>query len=736
MAAASEPDGLEGREVNQSSAAGRDAFAAGRDLHIHGAALEKSAPLPSGHGVWWPPLGRLPERVRGRDRLLDQLTELLAAPDGRAHVLSGLGGTGKSTVALQLAEVAVQQRRRVWWISAVDAASLTAGMLGLAEMLGAEARHVQAARSGQVPACDVLWPLLEAAPGWLLVIDNADDLDLLAVTGRVMRDGNGWVRGSRSGLLVVTSRDSDPAHWGRKVDLHPVGWLSDADGGQVLRDLAPHAGTAAEAEALSARLGGLALALHHAGSHLGLPFSQLRTFAAYLRAWEEGFAASSGSDRDVVAGTWELSLAHLDRSGTPQARGLLEVLAWFAAPVPIPAAGLDHEVLGRVSSEAGASGVALGLQALLSTGLISTRTHAQRSEIAGVGRSGIVVHPLVAETLRERELARHPMSASAATAITVLQSATAKLDPTKSTNWITWLTWLPHLEELLINATAHVRADDLARLAQIAVDGSRALLWAGLFSTSLGIAEMAIRHCQRLGSEHPQQLDLNDRLAGAHFFLGNSGEAERLYRELLSIQERVLGPEHPNALTTRYEIARTVGEQGNPGEAEHLSRELLPIRERVLGPEHPGTLSVRAQIAWMVGEQGNPGEAERLSRELLPIRERVLGPEHPDSLSVRAQIAWMVGEQGNPGEAERLSRELLPIQERVLGPEHPNALSVRAQIAWMVGEQGNPGEAERLYRELLPIQERVLGPEHPRTLATRRAMQKAIEFRKAGRSNR
>ncbi|MEO5876083.1 MAG: tetratricopeptide repeat protein [Streptosporangiaceae bacterium] len=570
------------------------------------------------------------------------MTQLLAEPDGLAHVLSGLGGTGKSMVALRVADVAVTQGRRVWWVSAVDGASLSAGMLLLAESLGADAGLVQGARAGAVPACDVLWPLLEADPGWLLVIDNADDVEALAVTGRVLRDGNGWVRGSRSGLVLVTTRDSDPSHWGRAVELHPVGWLTDADGGLVLRDLAPQAGTQSEAESLSGRLGGLALALHHAGSHLAMPFARLRTFTAYQQAWEEEFAAGtySGtpSDRDVVTSTWDLSLDQLDRSGFPQARNLLDVLAWFAAPIPVPTQGLDHEVLGRVCGDTGAAAVAPGLQALLSAGLIETRLPSPPPGPAHAGTSGVMVHPLVAETIRSRHLARGTAPTIAGVAVDVLAQATNDLQNVRAADWAVWIVWLPHLEELLTQASSHLGLEDLAALAGTAADGAMALLWAGSYPASLKVAETARQHTQRLGAENPEILFLIDRQAGAYYFLGDHAEAERLYRELLPIEERVLGPEHPDTLTTRYEIARAIAGQGDHAEAERLYRELLPTRERVLGSEHPSTLNIRYAIARAVAGQGDHAEAERLYRELLPTEGRVLGPEHPDTLTTRRAL--------------------------------------------------------------------------------------------------
>jgi hypothetical protein len=47
--------------------------------------------------------------------------------------------------------------------------------------------------------------------------------------------------------------------------VHLVGWLDDAAGTHVLADLAPGAGPLKDAAELLRRMGGLPLALHHAG---------------------------------------------------------------------------------------------------------------------------------------------------------------------------------------------------------------------------------------------------------------------------------------------------------------------------------------------------------------------------------------------------------------------------------------------------------------------------------------
>ncbi|WP_326664329.1 tetratricopeptide repeat protein [Streptomyces canus] len=665
----------------------------------------------------------MPEQVRGRDLLMARLEALIQELDGRAHVLAGLGGTGKSTVALRVVEVAVGLGRRVWWVPGVDASSLTSALLGLAQALGADTAQVEAARAGRVDPCDVLWPVLEADPGWVLVIDNADDVRALAVGGRPVRDGNGWVRSTRAGLVMVTTRDADPRHWGRGAELHPVGWLPDADGARVLLDLAPEAGTPAEAEGLSSRLGGLALALHHAGSQLASPFSQERTFTGYLRALETGFPAllASGGldDREVVTSTWELSLDQLADAGVEQARGLLGVLVWFAGAVPIPVAGLDHQVLGQVCGEHGPAGVGVGLEALLSAGLIENRLTPGETPAGQAAGGWVMVHPLVAETTRHRLKISDAAGAAAAVAVELLAAATDELDMERPQDWPVWTAWMPHLDELLTYASPLLEHSSLATLATSSRNAVAALTWTGSYPAALELAKAGERHTQRLDQDHFAAIDLQYWQAAAHRFLGNAAEAEPLFREVLQVQERVLGSDHPDTLTTRHDIARAVAERGDTAEAERLYREVLQVRERVLGSDHPNTLTTRHEIARMVARRGDTAESERLHRELLQVRERVLGSDHPNTLTTRHDIARVVAERGDTAESERLFREVLQARERVLGSDHPHTLNTRHDFAWVVARRGDTAEAERLYREVLQAKERVLGSDHPNTLNTR-----------------
>src|ERR1039457_1813926 len=92
----------------------RDAVVAGRDVHFFSAgAGDQLIAGVLGALLGWGP-GRLPAAVRERDRLLDLLSALVDRPKGRVHGHIKLGGTGKATSALAIAERAVRFGRDVW----------------------------------------------------------------------------------------------------------------------------------------------------------------------------------------------------------------------------------------------------------------------------------------------------------------------------------------------------------------------------------------------------------------------------------------------------------------------------------------------------------------------------------------------------------------------------------------------------------------------------------------------
>jgi len=686
-----------------------------------GAAAASSVSIGSGKAdaragmVLRAPTSGLPEHVRGRDELLACLEALARVPDGRVHVLAGLGGTGKSTVALRLVEEVTRLGWPAWWVPAVDAGTVTAKLLGLARDLGAPPAEVAEARNGGRDPAGLLWRFLNARSRWLLVFDNADDLAALAVYGSDAAGGAGWLRPSGAGLIIVTSREGDRRAWGRHAELHPVGWLDAASGAQVLADLAPGAGPPEDGAALSERLGGLPLALHHAGSQLASEFTAERTFREYTRALDERFSRVMGrgatNDRAVVTRTWELSLDGLAARGRPQARSLLRVLSCLAPAVVIPPGLLDLAVLGRTCAD-GEEGAADGLTALSSVGLVT----ASPGE-AGT-TPGVTVHPLVTQTSR-LQIGAADLAGTGGTAVALLAAATARLRHDLPGDWPAWLQLAPHVQAAYGYLAGELTDADLSTLANAAESLAHAFAWAGSHPASRELAETALQQTARLGAGHPAVVRLRVRVARARMYLGEHAEAERLYRDVLPDATRVLGPGHISTLLTRSGLAWVLAAQGQNEQAEQMYRDLLPDMTRAHGSDHLDTLAVRSGLADLLADRGKYEEAEQALHDVLADMTRVHGPDHPDTLTVRSSLAGLLAARDQYEEAEQAFRDLLADRLRVFGPDHPDTLGSRSQLAGLLANRGRNEEAEQVLRDLLAEMTRVRGPDHPETLGTR-----------------
>jgi hypothetical protein len=157
-------------------------------------------------------------------------------------------------------------------------------------------------------------------------------------------------------------------------------------------------------------------------------------------------------------------------------------------------------------------------------------------------------------------------------------------------------------------------------------------------------------------------------------------DAERINREVLGVQKRVLGAEHPSSLTSAGNLAASLGKQGKYAEAERIEREVHGTRKRVLGAEHPHTLMSASNLAELLANQGKHTEAEPIQREVLGLRKRVLGAEHPDTLMSACNLAHSLANRGENAEAEPMLQATLASLQRVLGPTHPYTLEIASSL--------------------------------------------------------
>ncbi len=227
----------------------------------------------------------------------------------------GLGGAGKTSVAVEYAYRHLAEVGVAWQFAAEDATVLAAGFGELAAQLGA--RGLADTRD---PVASVHAVLARFPAPWLLIFDNAADLASVAA----------FLPPAGPGRVLITSQN--PNWPGQPLDV-PVLDLDVAADFLVNRTGDPDRQAARD---LADVLGGLPLALEQAAAYIQATGDTLADYLALFRQRRAELLARgepTGYGK-TVASTWALAFDRLQQT-EPGAVGLLRLLA-FCAPEAIP----------------------------------------------------------------------------------------------------------------------------------------------------------------------------------------------------------------------------------------------------------------------------------------------------------------------------------------------------------------------------------------------------------------
>ncbi|MFI5908258.1 tetratricopeptide repeat protein [Dactylosporangium sp. NPDC051541] len=700
------------------------------------------------------PLDLLDHAIRGRDESIDQLHAAATAANGQVHVVAGMGGGGKTTVALEIARRA-GPAMPVWWVSAATPDTLSNGLRQVALALGAVPTRVSIAWEAADTAVDLFATTLLAAPGpFLLIVDNADDPALLGRHGSQPGTGTGWLRSGSRGTVLITTRDTRPTTWGAWT-VHPLRPLPDDDGARVLADLAPPAaGTESDARRLAHRLGGLPLALYLAGTYLrstanAAPWPGIiRRYEDYLTALDThpgaaldrkplGSLPAAREPRQIMTATWELSLSLLTEQGMPLARPLLRLLACYAdAPLPYFAL-LDPAILGASPLFPGCNQhhLAEAIHGLAGFGLIDLHEPDDPQHAHPVDWS-VTLHPLVRDTNRAHpDVAANPegFPTLAVRLVYALAGAEQTGPPEDPAAWPWWQALTPHATYLLEQHATHPDVQITTSACRAAHLTGRALLAQGNYPRAATTLQAVLDICRRiLDEDHPDTLASRHNLARVWHDQGDHQRAAAEYQAVLDASRRIHGEEHPDTLGSRHNLARVWHDQGDHQRAAAEYQAVLDASRVILAEDHPDTLASRHNLARAWHAQGDHRRAAAEYQAVLGIQRRVLGEDDPDTLITRHNLAWLWCVQGDHRRAAAELQAVLGIQRRILGEDHPHTLTTRNSLARVWHDQGDHRRAAAEYQAVLDLRRRVLGEDHPSTLATRRSLDRIRESGSAG----
>jgi hypothetical protein len=476
----------------------------------------------------------------------------------------------------------------VIWIPAINIESLYQAYIDVARKLG-----IAGCEEEQADVKRLVQDYLskEIAGQWLLVFDNADDIDMwIAEAGLKLGSGRliEYLPRSDQGCIVFTSRDRKTAVKLAHQNIVEVPKMDEDVATQLLQKCLVNpvlANSGSDTKALLKELTYLPLAIIQAAAYInenGIAFADYLSLLADQEKEVINLLSEEFEDdwryrniKNPVATTWLISFEQI-RHRDPLAADYLSFMCCID-PKAIPQSLLPPGPSRKKEIDA--------------VGTLNAYSFITRRPADAALDLHRLVHVSTRNWLRKEKLLAH----STEVVVTRLQEVFPDKD---YKNRSVWRTYLPHaryvLESNLVNKDWQTRMN---------------LLW------KYGICL---------------------------YEDGRWNEAEAAIAEILEIEKRDLGADHPDTLTSMNNLASTYWSQGRWDAAEELELQVMESRKTKLGADHPSTLTSMNNLAYTWKGLGRDKEALNLMEECVIIQTRTIGTGHPHTLSSRATLhGWM-----------------------------------------------------------------------------------------------
>lgn len=643
--------------------------------------------LPS---VWNVPFLRNPY-FTGRE---SEFTELRAAITTKqrvalTQVISGLGGVGKTQIALEYCYRYSADYDVIWWLRAEEQATLTTDIVQLAEAILSTSANVSLEQDRD-SLLRMVRTHLQGRGRWLLVFDNATGADDLLP----------YLPSHSSGHVIITSRNVE---WGALARPLVVEVMEKSKAVQFLKD---RVGDISEGDAavLCEAVGSLPLALEHAAAYLVASGRSVTEYVDLLQRRMRDLIASG--DKPVnypstVWSTWSLSFDRLEEESKIGSE-LLNICSYLS-PDGIPRILLEsflQQLLGCVDEHPDPILVDRTLAAIRRYSLATIR----------VQTGSLSVHRLVQSVLRDRleEGGRRREL------IHLVLGKVRSLFPGRENSHDLWR----QAEELLPSALSissfamDCKAGNEA--TSLMADAAHHLLVTGRYVEAqewlekvIGILEAVPQHSKQLLIEAICDLGI------VHGQKGDPTLERRYFERALSMMESELNPSDLSLIQPLARLALLVAEAGDFKTARaYLTRtkEFGYLNWELTGP---GTWAALTNLGRTYQVLGDYEQALIHLRLSLQHEERAFGSDHPRLATPLSNLGLLLRELHRDTEAlEQFQRALTIIEAKAPGAK-PLLSTLLGNVGYALEALGRPEEARSYYERSLDLLREICGPKHP-----------------------
>ncbi|KAJ6547766.1 hypothetical protein DFH09DRAFT_1087520 [Mycena vulgaris] len=668
-----------------------------------------------------------------------QREDYLDLKNQHIFLLYGLGGAGKTQIALKFIEEFCSHFTDIFLIDTSTAETIDTGL-----------KNIAVTKNAGSTAQDGLEWLSSKPAEWLLFFDNADDPNI---------NLNKFFPQCKHGNILITSRNPRLRTYAGSHSL--VSDMEEPDAVALLLKSC--------AEEITARNKELATDIVKALYYLPLAIIQAGAFILksgalpnYLKLYSENQARLLSEQPDqahddyaqTVYTTWQISFDQLSKTAATilqlcsflHHKGISEEIFSRASSYQFRSNGPSkeelHDPLKLLSQFSGLTGVWNSLHFMDVMNEITAYSLANFDPEENLYSIHPLVHSWSRSTLTHQGQYHSWMVAIVGMSISGISNQDTQLASLKL---------LSHVDSLLggnMDISPDFRYNygwlyyhagrlkDAEQLYLVAFEYHRSVLGEDHPDTLNAMGDLALTCCQQgrykeaedlevvvlekrrkiSGEDHPDTVCAMGNLASTYHKLGKMKEAEELEGVVLEKRRKILGEDHPDTLWTMGNLAAIYGNLGKLTEAEELGFVVLEKQRKILGEDHLGTLRAMGNLASTYHKLGKLQEAEELEVVVLEKRRRILGEDHPDTLFTMGNLASIYHNLGKLQGVEELEVVVLEKQRKILGEDHPDTLWTMGSLASTYHILGKLQEAEELEVVVLEKRRKILGGDHMSTL--------------------
>ena len=573
--------------------------------------------------------------VGRRNELIELKQKLIVDQECQKISIVGLGGTGKTQIALQFAYMVKETKPEfsIFWLPAVSIESFeqayteVAKALGIPQTTGEEEdakelvkRHLSAVGTGQ---------------RWLLVLDNADDRDI--VLGTAQSKGIvDYLPESEQGMTVYTTRTQEIAESLTRSDVMELGPMDQQDAEDFLEKSLVKKSLLDDSAAVTELLDELTylpLAIRQATAYLNMnKTSSIAKYLRLLRNTEQDLVGLMSKEfrddtrykvsENAVATTWVVSFRQI-RERDPAAADLLAFMScieWKAIPRSLLPSAQSEERMEE----------AIGM--LCGYSFLASRQGDGHKEEDGE-EEWYDMHRLVHLATRIWTTKHENVTEAIEKA---LQHVTEVFPSDDYTNRAVWRAYMPHALRVLQST----QSCDLTNKAQLSLLVGRCLRVDGRVREAVAWLEGCHRwRRDKLEEDDPDRLLSEHVLAMAYQADGQVKKAVALLEQVVAVEAKVLAEDHPSRLASQHALAMAYQADGQVKKAVALLEQVVAVKEKVLAEDHPSRLASQHALAGAYRADGQVKKAVALLEQVVAVKEKVLAEDHPDRLASQHALA-------------------------------------------------------------------------------------------------